>query len=245
MTRIGVFGKGRLAQAIAREAEGKGIQVAWMVGRDETPAGPVDVAIDASRGEAVESHVAWAVAQGTDLVIGATGWTLPDLDSRVGGRIGVLVAPNFSLGVALQRRLAFVLGRFAALDETRDPFLEERHHSRKADAPSGTVKALASAVLAGCPRKRGASRPPLEGPMRTDQLSVAVTRAGSAFGTHVVGVDAPAELVTVTHEARDRSAFGAGALSAAAWVQGRKGTFTFDQFAAETLDPLFDLGGFR
>lgn len=243
--RIGLFGRGRLATAIALAAGDRGIEVVWRLGRNETPSHSVDVAIDASSAAAVPGHLDWALASGTDLVIGTTGWALPDLDARVEDRIGVLTAPNFSLGVALQRRLAYVLGRFADLDPARDPFLEERHHRAKADAPSGTAKALAAAVLAGCPRKRAAAPPPPGGPIPGDQLSVAVTRAGSAFGTHTVGVDATAELLTLTHEARSRAAFGEGAVAAAAWLRGRKGCFTFDDFAAQTLDPLFDLGGFR
>ncbi len=243
--RIGLFGRGRLATAIAEEAQSVGHEVVWRLGRGEKPAGPVEVTIDASKAEALPEHLAWALENQTPLVIGTTGWTLPDLESRVAGRIGVLVAPNFSLGVALQRRMAFVLARFAALDAQRDLFLEERHHRLKADAPSGTAKALASALLTGNASKRGASRAPLEGRMPEDQLCVAVTRAGSAFGTHTVGIDAPSELITLTHEARSRQAFAGGALAAAVWLQGRKGLFTFDQLAAETLDPLFDLGGFR
>jgi len=50
----------------------------------------VDVAIDASVAGAVEAHLDWALATGTDLVIGATGWELPGLEARVAGRIGVL-----------------------------------------------------------------------------------------------------------------------------------------------------------
>lgn len=243
--RIGLFGRGRLATAILQAAEARDVEVAWMLGRGETPTTPVDAALDASVAGTVPDHLAWALETGTDLVIGTTGWALPDLTERVGSRIGVLTAPNFSLGVALQRRLAYVLARFAELDPARDLFLEERHHRAKADAPSGTAKALASALLAGCPRKRSAARPPLEGPLPADTLSLAVTRAGSAFGTHTVGLDAPAELLTLTHEARSRAAFAEGALTAAAWLKGRKGCFTFDQLASETLDPLFDLGGFR
>lgn len=243
--RVGLFGRGRLATAIAQTASAQGHTVAWQLGRGEMPSDPVDLALDASAAAAVADHLAWALETGTDLVIGTTGWVLPDLEARVGDRIGVLTAPNFSLGVALQRRLAYVLARFAALSPERDPFLEERHHRHKADAPSGTAKALAAAVLAGCPPKRRAAPAPLEGPIPPDLLSVAVTRAGSAFGTHTVGVDAPAELLTLTHEARSRAAFGEGAVAAALWLRGRRGCFTFDQFAAETLDPLFDLGAFR
>jgi 4-hydroxy-tetrahydrodipicolinate reductase len=234
--RIGVFGRGRLGSAIAAEAGGT---LSWQVDVGESPAGPVDVVIDASVAEAVPEHLAWALETGTDLVIGATGWTLPDLTTRVGDRIGVLVSSNFSLTVALMARLATVLGRFAALDPARDPFLLEHHHRLKADAPSGTAKTLAAALMAGCPRKT-------EWTLATPaphQLSVGVLRAGAEFGTHTVGLDAPAEVLKLTHTARSRAPFAQGALQAARWLHGRKGVFTMDDLAADLLDPLFTFGG--
>ena len=230
--RIGLFGRGRLGTAIAAET---GEAVAWHVDKDESPSAPVDVAIDASVAEAVEEHLAWALDTGTDLVIGATGWTLLDLEARVAGRIGVLASSNVSHTVALMARLATVLGRFAALDATRDPFLLERHHRLKADAPSGTAKTLAAALLRGCPRKTEWTL----GTPAPHQLSVGVVRAGAEFGTHTVGLDSPAEVLELTHTARSRAPFAQGALAAAHWLHRRKGVFTMDDLAADLLDPLF------
>ena len=234
--RIGLFGRGRLGSAIAAEA---GDALSWQVDLGDSPSGPVDVVIDASVAEAVEEHLAWALETGTDLVIGATGWVMPDLETRVAGRIGVLVSSNFSLTVALMARLSTVLGRFAALDPARDPYVMEHHHRLKADAPSGTAKTLAAAVMAGCPRKT-------EWTLATPaphQLSVGVLRAGAEFGTHTVGLDAPAEVLELTHKARSRAPFAQGALQAARWLHGRKGVFTMDDLATDLLDPMFALGG--
>jgi 4-hydroxy-tetrahydrodipicolinate reductase len=234
--RLGLFGRGRLGSAIALEA---GCDLAWQVGRSEAPPSPVAVAIDASAAEALEAHLAWALETGTDLVIGTTGWTLPDLEARVGGRIGVLAASNFSVSVALMARFATVLGRFAALDPARDPFLVERHHRLKADAPSGTAKTLAAALMRGCPRKTGWTL----GTPAPHQLSMGVVRAGAEFGTHTVGLDAPAEVLELTHTARSRAPFAQGALAAARWLHGRRGLYTMDDLAADLLDPLFAFGG--
>ena len=234
--RIGLFGRGRLGSAIAAEA-GEGL--AWQVDMGESPSGPVDVVIDASVAEAVPEHLAWALETGTDLVIGATGWTLPELETKVAGRIGVLVSTNFSLTVALMARLSTVMGRFAALDPARDPYVLEHHPRLTADAPSGTAKTLAAAVMAGCPRKTEWT---LATPA-THQLSVGVLRAGAEFGTHTVGLDAPAEVLKLTHTARSRAPFAQGALQAARWLHGRKGLFTMEDLAADLLNPLFAFGG--
>jgi 4-hydroxy-tetrahydrodipicolinate reductase len=171
----------------------------------------------------------------SDLVIGATGWSIPDLKDRVGDRIGVLVAPNFSLTVALFRRIAAVLARYSALSEGLDPYVLEHHHRMKADYPSGTAKMLAQAVIDNHPGKREWTL----GTAAQDQLSMGVLRAGSEFGMHVVGLDGPAETLEIKHQARNRSLFAQGALRAARWISGRKGVYFFGDFADEVLDPLF------
>ncbi len=237
--RLGIFGRGRLGSAILAAAQRQeDLQIAWTVDQGEEPSGPVDVALDASVAAAVEGHLAWALATGTPLVIGTTGWELPDLQERVQERIGVLTASNFSLTVALMARLSLVLGRYAQLDPARDPYLFEHHHRLKADAPSGTARTLAAAVLQGCPRKTEWAL----GTVQPHQLNIGVLRAGSEFGLHTVGIDAPSETLEITHHARSREPFAEGALAAARWLQGRKGLFTMDHLAASLLNPLFALG---
>lgn len=237
--KIGVFGAGRLGGAIAGEARAQGA-LAWNVTREAPPladdGGAVDAAVEASVAEAVPGRLAWALERGVPLVIGTTGWSIPDLAERVGQRIGVVVAPNFSLGVALVARLSHVLGAFAALDEARDPYVLEHHHQRKHDAPSGTARMLARTVIAACPRKTEWT---LGGPVAPHQLSVGVVRAGSTYSSHVVGVDAPGEVIEVHHAARSAAVFAQGALAACRWVQGRAGVFTMDDVARDLLDPLF------
>ena len=230
--RIGLFGNGRLGSAIAARA---GNDLCWHVTRQAPPA-RADVAIDASSGEAVPARIEWALATGTPLVIGTTGWNIPDLAQRIGDRIGVVTAPNFSLGVALLRRFSLIMARFCSLDAARDPYIVEHHQAKKHDAPSGTAKLLAATLLEGCPRKRSWAS---GGPLQPEELSVAVVRAGSTYSEHRVGFDAPAEVLELMHTARSAAAFADGALSAAAWIVRKKGLFTMDHVAAAVLDPLF------
>lgn len=233
--KIGMFGRGRLGGAIAALG---GDKISWQVGRNQDPPSRVDVAIDASIGDAAEAHIKWALETSTDLVIGTTGWSIPDLKERVGNRIGVVVAPNFSLSVALYARLSLVMARFAALDPGRDPYILEHHHARKKDAPSGTARLLAGVIMKGCPRKTEWT---LQGPgdLKEHQLSVSSIRAGHTYSSHIVGVDAPAETLELHHASRSPMAYADGALRVSGWIVGRKGVFTMDQFSEETLEPLF------
>jgi 4-hydroxy-tetrahydrodipicolinate reductase len=225
--RIGIFGQGRLGSAVAAAAAvADDLEVSWTVGRQE-PAGPVDVALDLSHADAVPLHLKWAHATGTDLVIGATGWDRALLADADDGTIGVLTAPNFSLSVALMRRLALVLGRYAAQSPVpTDLAVSEVHHTAKVDAPSGTAVLLGRALAEGAGRAE-------------DEVQTASLRLGAVVGRHDVRLETAAERIVLTHEAHSREVFVPGALAAARWVHRRPGIHSFDDLAADALDPLF------
>jgi 4-hydroxy-tetrahydrodipicolinate reductase len=174
----------------------------------------VDVAIDFTSPDAVMTNAPALARRGISLVVGTTGWTQHEAQLRhvvAEAGIGIVVAPNFSTGVVLfEAIVAYAAGLFAPQGDFA-AFLHEAHHSAKKDAPSGTALLLKQSM-----ERAGFSRP----------IDVSATRAGHIPGTHTVGFDGPAETITLSHAARDRTAFGRGALTAARWVRGKKGWFT-------------------
>jgi 4-hydroxy-tetrahydrodipicolinate reductase len=90
-------------------------------------------------------------------------------------------------------------------------WIHEAHHITKRDAPSGTALLLRDAMTAA-----GYDRP----------IDMSSTRAGAIPGTHTIGFDSQSDTIELTHTARDRRGFAAGALLAAQWVQGRRGWFS-------------------
>jgi len=246
--RIGIFGNGRLGSAVARLlASERDMELVWALDKGESPTGPVDVALDASVGQAVEGHLAWARDSQVDLVVGATGWDASALDPADYASIGLLVAPNFSLAVAYLRRVALSLGRLAALDPRADLSVLERHHRAKIDAPSGTAKLLAAALREGCPRYAEAvsgvparSVPGASAPLSPEtRLQLVSVRGGTEVGYHELRLEADAEALVISHEAKSRDIFAQGALRALRWIHGRKGLYTFDDMADEIISPLF------
>jgi 4-hydroxy-tetrahydrodipicolinate reductase len=95
-----------------------------------------------------------------------------------------------------------------------DPFLVEHHHKFKKDAPSGTALVIAERL-----RESYGERAP---------AAVAV-RAGYAPGTHEVGFDSEADTITLTHTARSREGFAAGAVLAAEKIIGKRGVYEFPE----------------
>lgn len=238
--RAGIFGRGRLGSAIARELSASpGCEMEFILGRDDPLPSGVDVAVDASAAGAVEEHLDWAVRTGTRLVIGTTGWDRSLLgDPARFASTGIMIAPNFSLSVAFLARVARAAGAFASAVGGFDGGISERHHRKKADAPSGTARLLASSLAEGLGDRSGFSLSAWE----EGKVPVSSLRCGSEIGWHEVRLDSPWETLTFAHEARSRDLFARGAAMAVSWMAGRTGVWTFDDMAAELVDGAFGTG---
>ncbi len=221
--RILLIGHGRMGRLVGDLAPEYGCEVAGIVdpqsplhagGLDQDRWRGVDVAIDFTFPGAVRGNVEALARLGINAVIGTTGWEADEPAVRRAvdaARLGVVAAPNFSIGVLIFESVVEHAARLLASQAAFGAYVYEAHHAAKKDAPSGTALFLKKAV-----ERAGYSRP----------LDIASTRAGYIPGIHTVGFDGPAETITLTHSARDRSAFARGALAAAKWVAGRHGWFT-------------------
>lgn len=181
-----------------------------------------NVAIDFSIAAAVRRNVEACVLAGVPLIEGTTGWNgeLESIRNFVDENGGALVyGANFSVGVNLFYRVADFAAELFAKFEDYETFIEEQHHSRKKDAPSGTALKLESIV------KKHTSK----------DFSIAATRAGHIPGTHRVGFDSAADQILLEHAARSREGFARGALVAAQWIAGKTGVYEFTEAMDEIV----------
>ena len=172
------------------------------------------MAIDFSTPAAVAVNAPALARLGVNLVVGTTGWQKDEAAVRAAvekAGTAIVAAPNFATGVVIFDAIVAHAATLFAAQPDFGGFVHEAHHAAKKDAPSGTALAL-KRTMEGA----GFARP----------IDVASTRAGHLPGTHTVGFDGPAESITLTHTARDRTAFARGALLAAQWVKGKRGWFT-------------------
>jgi len=220
---------GRIVIAQARAA---GYEVGAVLSSADARAGPEglaaalsghDAAIDFTAADAVLAHVAACVRAGVPLVEGTTGWREQEAEARrlveQGG--AMVYGANFSIGVNLFYRLVDRAGElFRGMGY--DAYIEEAHHAKKRDAPSGTALELRRLLVGRLGR----------------EVPVASTRAGHILGVHRVGLDSAADDVVVTHTTRSRESFGAGALAAARWLagSGRRGAYAFGDVLDQILE---------
>lgn len=217
--KIALHGYGKMGKTIERVAVESGHEVVCVkdVDRDD-PISGAEVLIDFSHASALDHALSVACNNRLDLVIGTTGWNerLDDVRSRVeGAGIACVYASNFSPGANVMFALARRAGELFARFPQYAAGMEERHHSQKKDAPSGTALKIASEV-------KDASGGKLDPP-------IAASRVGAEFGLHTVYFDSPDDLVEISHRARGREGFARGAVFAAERLRGRKGLIRFDE----------------
>ena len=229
--KLALIGYGAMGQLVAKLANEQGHEVAGTfasIDKDRNAEDLVnslrgcDVAIDFSVAAAVRRNVDACAQAGVPLVEGTTGWNgeLDDIKKIVTQHRGALIyGANFSVGVQVFYRIAARAAELFRGLASYDGFIEEAHHKRKRDAPSGTAVQLGKLVSEGLGR----------------DVPVTSTRAGYIPGTHRLGFDSVADQITLTHAARSRAGFAAGALVAAGWIVGRKGVYEFSEAFDEIL----------
>jgi 4-hydroxy-tetrahydrodipicolinate reductase len=234
--KVAVVGAGRTGREVESVLRERGHEPVPVRRGDAYPAG-LPVGIDFTAPEAVTENVARAVAAGSRYVVGTTGWedqreTVQRLVEEAGS--GLVHAANFSLGVNLFYRIVRQAAALLARFPEYDPYVLERHHRGKRDAPSGTARALVASVEeAVAPRLRAETD--LHGALSPDRFHVASVRAGGIVGDHTVGFDSGGDEILLEHRARSRKGFALGAVLAAEWIVTRQGLHSFDAVLAELL----------
>jgi 4-hydroxy-tetrahydrodipicolinate reductase len=219
--KIAIHGYGKMGRTIEKVAVESGHQVVCILDVDrEEPIGGAEVMIDFSHAGALDDTLARACDNKLGLVIGTTGWNdrLAEVKQRVeSAGIACVYASNFSPGANVVFGLAQRAGELVSRFPQYETGMEERHHSQKKDAPSGTALRIAAAVKSGS----GGKLDP----------TIVSSRAGAEFGLHTLFFDSPDDLIEISHRARGREGFARGAVMAAALLRGRKGLFRFDELA--------------
>ena len=173
-----------------------------------------DVAVDFSTADALRTNFPKYLDRKLPVVIGTTGWSAQEPELRLQAELaglGVVASANFSIGLNLFQLVVAEAARLMQPYGDYGAWIHEAHHATKRDAPSGTALLLRDIMVsAAYPRP----------------IDMSSTRAGKIPGIHTVGFDGVSDTIELTHTARDRRGFAAGALHAARWIQGRRGWFT-------------------
>lgn len=182
----------------------------------------IDVLIDFSLPDATEKNMQVCAEHNVAMVIGTTGFNeaQEQVLAKASGKIAIVYAGNYSTGVNLSLKLLGMAAK--AFGNDADVEIIEAHHKHKIDAPSGTAYMMAEAVA----EARGQNlkdvaiygREGQTGERESGTIGIHAVRGGEIVGDHTVMFIADGEVVEITHRARERMTFAAGAVRAATWV---------------------------
>ena len=244
--KVGVLGaRGRVGSEVCRavdRADDLMLVAGLGSGDNVEPLAVADVVVDFTRPDVVMDNLRWCIGRGINCVVGTTGFDEGRLEEVRGvltaaPGVGVLIAPNFSIGAVLMMRFAATAAPFYESVE-----IVELHHPAKADAPSGTARRTAELVAAA---RRDAGLGPVPDATSTalpgargadvDGVRVHAVRARGLTAHQEVLLGGAGETLTIRHDTMDRASFTPGVLLAVRNIGDRPGL-------TGGIEDLLDLG---
>lgn len=230
---IVLIGYGRMGHEIEEAAVKRGHTIVLAIDADnledlnEENMKEADVAIEFTLPEAAFGNISACLKMGVPVVSGTTGW-LKDYDRArelcIENGTSFLHSSNFSIGVNLLYRLSSELAEYMKHYSEYSVSIEEIHHVKKLDAPSGTAIALAEGIAGRHPGYAAGWCPDQE--RKEGMIPVKSVREGLVPGTHIVTWDSDIDTISLKHDAKNRKGLALGAVVAAEFISTRKGVFT-------------------
>jgi 4-hydroxy-tetrahydrodipicolinate reductase len=231
---IALIGYGRMGHEIEAIAIKRGHNIKLIIDQDneselnKSNLKGIDVAIEFSFPSAAFNNICICLSEKVPVVSGTTGW-LENYEEAVGvcnkNDTAFIHSSNFSIGVNLLFRLNSELAK--QMNQYRDynVVIEEIHHTKKLDAPSGTAIAIADKIIA---QHSGYTNWCFENNKTNNCIPIRSIREGLVPGTHTVTWDSDIDTISLKHEAKNRKGLALGAVVAAEFIHSRKGVFTMN-----------------
>jgi len=188
----------------------------------------INAAIEFSSPDSAFENVVACLSRKVPVVSGTTGWLEKfenAADVCMKNKTAFIHSSNFSIGVNLLFRLNRELARQMESYSGYKVSIEEIHHTKKLDAPSGTAISLADGIAAGHKAYTRFNTDAAEG---INSIPINSIREGVVPGTHTVTWDSEIDTISLRHEAKNRRGFALGAVVAAEYISTRQGLFTMN-----------------
>jgi 4-hydroxy-tetrahydrodipicolinate reductase len=232
---LALIGYGRMGHEIEEIAKKRGHNIQLIIDIDNSSdldhgkLEGIDAAIEFSSPEAAFKNICACLESKVPVVSGTTGW-LKDFDKAADlcreNDTSFIHSSNFSIGVNLLFRLNSELARQMNNYGDYSVSIEEIHHTKKLDAPSGTAITLADGIAK---QHGGYAGWCFENDKKDGKIPIRAIREGIVPGTHIVTWDSDIDQLSLRHEARNRKGFALGAVVAAEFIHNRKGVFTMSE----------------
>ena len=225
--KIALIGYGRMGKAIEKIALERGHEIVLKIDVEskDFDISIADVAIDFSIPNSAFENITNCFKNDVPVITGTTGW-LNKYDAAVeicnNNKGGFISATNFSLGVNIFFELNEQLAKMMANLTDYNISMEEIHHTKKLDAPSGTAITLAEGIIKNTSINNWA----LDVTNSENEVPIVAKRIPDVPGTHSVSYESSIDTIDIKHTAHNRQGFALGAVVAAEWLVNKEGVFT-------------------
>lgn len=227
--KIALFGYGKMGKEIEKIALERGHEIILKIkAKEECDFSKVDIAIDFSVPEAALNNVISCFENNIPVISGTTGW-LDDFNKAVASckknKGSFIYASNFSIGVNLFFELNKTLAKMMRTHQNYSLDVEEIHHTKKLDSPSGTAISLAEGIIENSAKTNWEL---VENNAKKESTLVPITskRILDTPGTHSISYTSEIDSIEIKHIANNRKGFALGAVIASEWLIQRKGIYT-------------------
>jgi 4-hydroxy-tetrahydrodipicolinate reductase len=224
--KIAILGYGRMGKEIEKIAISRGHEV--LIKKDVAALIDItsaDVAIEFSVPDAAFNNISNCIKNNVPVISGTTGWLdkYEDAVSLCKKEKGAFMyASNFSLGVNVFFELNKQLAKMMRTLENYTISMEEIHHTKKLDAPSGTAITLAKGIIENSSKENWE----LGENTSKENIPIVAKRIPDVPGTHTILYTAEVDSIKIKHTAHSRKGFALGAIVAAEWILGKIGVFS-------------------
>lgn len=224
--KIALLGYGRMGKEIEKIAISRGHEIVIRKdAKDVIDITLADVAIDFSIPNSAFGNITNCLNNNVPVISGTTGW-LDKYDEAVAlckeKKGGFIYASNFSVGVNIFFELNKQLAKMMSTLNEYNVSMEEIHHTKKLDAPSGTAITLAEGVIENTSKKDWI----LGDNASEENIPIVAKRIPEVPGTHTVWYNSEVDTIEIKHTAHNRKGFALGAVIAAEWILDKTGVFS-------------------
>jgi 4-hydroxy-tetrahydrodipicolinate reductase len=207
---IALIGYGRMGHEIEEIAVSRGHTIMLVIDIDNTgdinkeKMKDIDVVIEFSSPHSAFENISKCLDMKIPVVSGTTGW-LHDYDRAADlckkNRTAFIHSSNYSIGVNLLFRINSELAKQISRYKDYTVSIEEIHHTKKLDAPSGTAISLAEGIKKRHPSYKGWC---FENEKADNLIPIRSVREGVVPGTHTVSWDSVVDNISISHDSKSR-----------------------------------------
>ncbi len=224
--KIALLGYGRMGKEIEKIALQRGHEVVIKTsGKEEYDITKTDIAIDFSIPNSAYKNISNCINNNIPVISGTTGWLdkYNDIVELCKLKKGAFIyASNFSLGVNVFFELNNQLAKMMNTLNQYDISIDEIHHTKKLDAPSGTAITLAEGIINNTSKTNW----DLDTKTSENSIPIKAIRTPDVPGTHTINYGSEIDTINIKHTAHNRQGFALGAVIASEWLINKTGVYT-------------------